>query len=315
MPSTDAVDARERLLSLVLELLHTERPLTAEELRERVTGYRRIDNHDAFRQAFERDKKVLRNQGLPLVVETAPDLDPPVEGYRIDRKKYYLTIPPMEADELAALRLATTLFRVGDTSAEQGLYRLGGLVPVATDVDDSTPLATVAMVKGLADLFQAMSDRATVQFTYSDEKRTLDPMRLDLRDGRWYVSGFDHGRDAVRVFRVDKIGGPVVVDRPGSFTRRDDLDIPGPVPPWLFPDDTEVTARIAVDADYVQWAIGQTDDRATVERRTDGSAVLSMTATRHDGLRWFVLELLDHGELLEPEFLRQDLIAWLEAQL
>jgi proteasome accessory factor B len=252
---------------------------------------------------------------LPLVVEMAPDLDPPVEGYRIDRKKYYLTIPPMEADELAALRLATTLFRVGDTNAEQGLYRLGGLVPVVGDVDGSTPLATVAIAKGLGELFQARTDRATVQFTYYGEKRTLDPMRLDLRDGRWYVSGYDHDRDAARTFRVDKIVGPIVVDRPGSFTRRDDLDVPGPVPPWMFSNDTEVTAHIAVDPNYVEWAVAQTDGRATVERRADGSAVLSMTASNHDGLRWFVLELLDHGELLEPEFLRQDLIAWLEAQL
>jgi len=306
------VDPRERLMSLVLELLHTELPLTAEELWERVPGYQRIVNQPSFRQAFERDKKELRKHGLPLVVETVYPMGSPVDGYRINRKKYYLDMPAMDADELAALRLATTLFRVGDGSADDGLLRLGGLVPAAGDTDATAPLATVTIGEGLGELFTAVAERSRVHFTYGGVERTVDPMRIDLNGGRWYLSGFDHGHGEVRIYRVDRIDGPVDVGQPGSFTRDPNLEVRGLVPPWLFLTDDPVTARILVDAGHADWAIQQTDGRAVVDRRPDGSVVLTMNVTNYDGLRWFVLELLDHGELLEPVELRNELISWLE---
>lgn len=37
-------------------------------------------------------------------------------------------------------------------------------------------------------------------------RRTLDPYGLVFHGGRWYVTGHDHERDAVRTFRVDRVG-------------------------------------------------------------------------------------------------------------
>jgi predicted ArsR family transcriptional regulator len=51
----------ERLINLVAALLQAERPLTAEELRNRLPGY--AEDHGAFRRAFERDKEALRDLG------------------------------------------------------------------------------------------------------------------------------------------------------------------------------------------------------------------------------------------------------------
>lgn len=312
MPANEQVDRRERLMSLILALLHTEHPLTAEQLWERIPGYAGIVNQPSFRQAFERDKKELRRHSVPLVIETVYPTGTPVDGYRIDRKRYYLNMPPMDADELSALRLATTLFRVGDTSADEGLFRLGGLEPTAVDPDGTVPLATVDTVNGLDELFTAMAARSTVHFSYRGIGRSVDPLRIELHGGRWYLAGHDHGHDEMRRYRVDRLESSVTVDPPGSFTRDPDQVVSGLDPPWLYPVDDEVTARIAVDAGHADWAIQQAGGWAEVERRDDGSVVLSMKATNHDALRWFVLELLDHGELLEPPELRQELITWLE---
>ncbi|MCH1434351.1 MAG: hypothetical protein L7U56_01665, partial [Acidimicrobiales bacterium] len=80
------MDKLERLLNLTAALLHAETPLTAEDLRTRVGGY--PESKVAFRQAFERDKKDLRGMGMPLRVETVPGVDPPIEGYQLDRDEY-----------------------------------------------------------------------------------------------------------------------------------------------------------------------------------------------------------------------------------
>ena len=69
------MDKLERLLNLTAALLHTSRPLTAEEIRERVPGY--PDNLVAFRRTFERDKDDLREMGIPLAVESVESEERP----------------------------------------------------------------------------------------------------------------------------------------------------------------------------------------------------------------------------------------------
>ena len=120
------MDKLERLLNLISALLETSRPLTAEELRERVPGY--PEAKASFRRAFERDKEDLREMGVPLVYEPIPGVDPPTDGYRIDRSRYYLRDPGFEPDELAALHLAVSAVRLDGVESEAGLWKLGGVV-------------------------------------------------------------------------------------------------------------------------------------------------------------------------------------------
>nr|MDQ3354917.1 hypothetical protein [Actinomycetota bacterium] len=81
----------ERLFNLTAALLSTARPLTREELHERVPGYPDDDPKGAARRAFERDKEALRDMGIPLTVdEVERDDGTLVEGYRIPRDQYAL---------------------------------------------------------------------------------------------------------------------------------------------------------------------------------------------------------------------------------
>ena len=69
-------------MNLVAALLAAERPLSRQELRGRVGGY--SDDDEAFRRNFERDKDLLRQMGMPLVVEPLDPARPDVgDGYRI----------------------------------------------------------------------------------------------------------------------------------------------------------------------------------------------------------------------------------------
>ncbi|MGH9186220.1 MAG: helix-turn-helix transcriptional regulator, partial [Acidimicrobiales bacterium] len=77
----------ERLLNLTALLLETPRPLTAEEIRTRVPHY--PDDKESFRRSFERDKEDLREKGVPIDVEEVPGIDPPIDGYRIRKDRYY----------------------------------------------------------------------------------------------------------------------------------------------------------------------------------------------------------------------------------
>ncbi len=298
----------ERLLNLTAVLLETRRPLSAEELRTQIEGY--PPPGPSFRRTFERDKDDLRTLGIPLAVERVPGTDPPVDGYRIPPEEYYLTDPGLDPDELAALHLASLAVRLEGLDDAEAFWKLGG--GATPDGAPTAPITEVPSDPALVPLFTAISGRQRVRFRYRDADRELDPWRLDFQRGRWYLTAFDHSRGEERNFRLDRIDGAVLIDGargsasseppPASGARRHS---------WEYGEDEPITARLRVDAIRAPWARQQLGDDAVVE--SDDAATLFEVAVRNrDAFRSFVLDLLDHAELLSPQELRDDLVDWLD---
>jgi predicted DNA-binding transcriptional regulator YafY len=296
----------ERLINLVAALLAAERPLSAEELRQRVPGY--ADDRMAFRRAFERDKETLRDLGVPVTVETIGGASPPVEGYRVLKDAYYLPDPGLAEDELAALHLAARAVRLDVANGVEALWKLGG------EVAESGPSPAVAALPGaahLVPLFGAISTRRTVTFAYRGRARRLDPHRLAFRNGHWYLSGRDRDAGEDRMFRLDRIDSAIEADEAGTAGPVESM-VTAPLSPWELGHGDPVAARLWIDADQAAWAEGNVGPDAVVERREDGSIVLEARVTNREAFRSFVLGFLDHAELLGPAELREDLVAWLE---
>src|ERR1700684_295679 len=98
----------ERLLSLVVCLMSSERYLTATQIRAAVPGY--PESFDAFKRMFERDKEELRDLGIPL--ETGSNsAGGEVGGYLVQREDYVLPEIRLEPDEAAVLALAARVWR------------------------------------------------------------------------------------------------------------------------------------------------------------------------------------------------------------
>jgi predicted DNA-binding transcriptional regulator YafY len=297
----------ERLINLVAALLDAGRPLSAEELRQRVPGY--PDDKAAFRRAFERDKETLRDMGVPVVTEAIDPVEPAVVGYRIPKEDYYLADPGLAGDELAALHLAASAVHLEGTDGMGALWKLGG------EVAEEGPTAPVAALPGeahLAALFAAISERRRVTFDYRGRARRVEPQRLSFRNGHWYLAGHDHDAAEERMFRLDRIESEVeATGEDGAFPRPPHGGTQPP--PWEMGGDEARTARLLVDAGQAGWAAGHVGPDAVDEWRPDGSVVLAVRVTNRDAFRSFVLGFLDHAEILGPSELRADLVAWLEA--
>jgi proteasome accessory factor B len=307
-------DRLERLTNLVAVLLETRRPLTLEEIVERVPGY--PPERESFRRQFERDRATLREIGVPIALEAIYAFDQET-GYRIHKEDYEL--PPLDLtdDERVALNLAVTAVRLEGGAGEMGggagrdaLLKLGGLEGVAAPT-----LAALPDVPALPSLFDAYRRRARVAFTYRGGPRRLDPYGILFRNGHWYVVGFDADRDAIRAFRADRIESAIEAGRSGAFERPDPFD-PGSAlrdEPWRFGDEEPVEARVAVSATQAGWVEADLGAQAVAERRDDGSIVVRMAVTNREAFRSFVLGLLDHAEVLAPPELRADMVTWLTA--
>jgi predicted DNA-binding transcriptional regulator YafY len=301
-------DRLERLTNLVAVLLDTRRPITLEEIVERVPGYPEAPK-EAYRRQFERDKDTLRGIGVPVSLEKVHPLDQAM-GYRIRPEDYYLPSLDLTPDERVALHLAVTALRLEGGQGHQALLKLGGLEGTA-----AAPIGALPSVPALPALFEAYRRRARVSFRYRGDLRRLDPYGILFRDGHWYAVGFDPDRGENRSFRADRIEGTVEPGPGGSFERPGGFDSAAALrdEPWRFGDEEPVEALVLIGSSQASWVAADLGPEAVAERRDDGSVLVRLLVTNRAALRSFVLDLLDAAEVLGPPELRADMAAWLEA--
>ena len=307
---TGPADARfERVTNLVTFLLHTRRPVSLQEVVDQVPGY--PEGRAALRQAFERDKRVLREEGVPLTEENG--------RYRIRPEDYYLPQLDLTTAERMALNVAVAAVSVDPAHARAALRKLGGS-ELGDRLSDGTlgmgeRLVDLAALPALPVLHAAVRDHAVVRFAYRGEQREVEPYGLLFREGHWYVAGHDRGRGARRSFRVDRIEGAVQAGSAAAFDTPANFDPAEALArrPWLIGGEQPVTAVVSVDGVLAGKVAAELGEEAVRERRPDGSAVFAFPITNQAAFRAWVLGLLDHAEVLGPPQLRSDVTAWLEA--
>jgi proteasome accessory factor B len=84
--------------------------------------------------------------------------------------------------------------------------------------------------------------------------------------------------------------------------------------PWEFGEGEPIVASVLVDRDQSAWAVQALGASAVVETRDDGAIVVELEVTNVDAFRSFVLEFLDHAEVVGPPELRTAMVDWLQAQ-
>jgi predicted DNA-binding transcriptional regulator YafY len=300
------LDRLERVTDLVLVLLDTRQPLTLDAIAHQVPGY--PAEHSARRQAFERDKRLLRDEGIPVETRRLPGQEQ--YGYLIDREAFYLPDLELEPDEQVALHLAVAGVHLGDPSGRDALLKLG-----ATGIGDVRPIASMASSPALIELFEAVRTRALATFAYRGESRQVAPVGLRFRFGHWYLVAWDVERAAVRTFRVDRVESEVTRAEPGSAEVPEDIDVEAALPdePWHAEGDDLVPMRIRVDALEARRVVDEVGHDKLVARHDDGSVDLALEVSSFAAIRSWVLGLLDHAVITEPESCREELVAWLRA--
>jgi len=317
-------------MNLVIALLSTRSFITAERIRETVYGYAGDASDEAFSRMFERDKNELRDLGIPLETGRVSQSDP-TEGYRINHEAYALPAVELTPDEATAVAVATQLWESPELmTATQGALlklRAAGIDVDAPDGDVAiTSTAALPGLRGseevLGILLSAIDSGRAVQFGHRASRadpyttRTVEPWGVVTYRGRWYLVGHDRDRDDVRTFRLSRVGAEVRPIGPAGAVRTPDgVDLRG------------IVARVVGDwPDAGQARLWVADGRATALRRR-GTVVGPRAVAGRSGdeitidigmFDRLAREVAGYGPdalVLDPDSLRDDVVARLEAQL
>ena len=211
---------------------------------------------------------------------------------------------------LAGLQLARSLPGFGDSELVTGL-----LSKLARGASTAPAAVIVAPgpVDGVRDVVdEALRSRVAVTFTYRAPgaepiSRTVDPIKVHIANGQWYLQGWDHLRQAVRTFHLDRVGDARVTDIPAAHGA-------DPVPELFAPADDEVVARFRFPrevapllADYLE--------RAEIDDADDGRAVASLRLADEQSLKRLAARRGGEVELVEPAGARRAAAAWAAAGL
>ena len=215
-----------RQLSLISYLMAERRPVTAQEIRRDVEGYSAM-NEDAFARRFYADRSELEALGIVLSVEKPVDGLVEQETYSLPPENFHL--PPIEftdrelagaAYRAAPARRRVRLRRAAPARAPADLVgppQPAAARPSSTRSRSGSPGSAGGheLSQRLAKIETAIFRRKTIVFDYytmeRDElgTRRVDPYQLLYQGGQFYLVGYAHEREAIRVFRLSRIRGKV----------------------------------------------------------------------------------------------------------
>jgi len=307
----------ERLVNLVALLLESPRPLTFDEIKEKLSeAYGHPDVNSAKRM-FERDKDVLRDIGVPIEVVPV-DVWEAEQGYAIRKDTYYLPEISFDAEEISALLVAAR--SGGDESTDAVRKLLAGAEGILAGPAGSG-LGEVAGGPDprLAAAGDAVAASRRVRFPYrtargESSERTVDAYGLVVRGGHWYLVGRDLDRGEIRSFRLSRMAAePTDLGEgsaaPEGFRASDHVQ----AGPWGAGEPGSA-ALVAFAPDVAWWAPKGIAARV-VRTREDGWTEISVPFQPGESLASWVLSFGPDAEALEPPELREEVVRRLEATL
>ena len=304
----------ERVTNLLTLLLSARRHITFEEIRNELKG-QYPEGKEAARAAFERDKAVLRDEGVPIDQVTLSGQQAGQTGYRVLRSAYEIEDFGLTPDETTALRVAVGTIRLGTNWAREALWKVdlmsdadefeSGALAVELPIDDRLPV-----------VHRAVAERRCVSFVYRSVERRLEPWGMLARDGWWYVIGHDHGHGERRTYRLDRIDGGVKIVGEATIAVPEGFDPRSVFPsdPKLLPDAVDVGAEdaiVRIDASDASVVLYQYGEDAVTARHEDGSIDVRVPCSNVQAFVNWLLGFVERAEVLGPQPLRRLVIDWL----
>jgi predicted DNA-binding transcriptional regulator YafY len=187
------------------------------------------------------------------------------------------------------------------------------VIPHRTRRLDETAFRTVAT---------AVLDRKQLSFEYrarsTDEqtRRTVSPQRLTHYRENWYLDAWDHNREALRSFAVDRISAAKISDQPARDVPDDELDQHLASSYGIFSGTPKGWATIVFSPKAARWVADEHWHSQQQGRfLPDGRYELKVPYSAGRELLMDVMHYGSDAEIVEPPVLREQARALLQLAL
>ena len=210
---------------------------------------------------------------------------------------------------LAGLQLAGSLPGVADENLVAGL--VAKLARGASAVPADVIVAPAAVDEVRATVDRALRERRAVSFTYrapdaGATTRTVDPVKVHIAGGQWYLQGWCHLREGMRTFHLDRVSDAALTDIPITHAEE-------PVPELFAPTATDLVARIRFPAAVAPLLADHLSHAEVHLANGVGLAALPIADERN--LRRLAARFAGNIEIIEPTAARRAAIDWANAGL
>ncbi|QCU72357.1 YafY family transcriptional regulator [Luteimonas yindakuii] len=307
------MDRYERILALHRTLRNSRYPVTVARLQ---------DELGCSRATVYRDLAFLRDALM------APIVGDGEAGFRYDAAeadRFELPGLWLSSDELHALLAAQQLLsRSGGGMLSNALAPLQQRIEKLLDEHSSGrqwPVDRVRVIphrsrrmdeQAFRFVCSAVLERKQLSFEYrarsTDEKtrRTVSPQRITHYRGNWYLDAWDHGREALRSFSVDRVGGARVLDAVARDIDEAELDRHLAGSYGIFSGEPKGWATIRFNARAARWVADEHWHSQQQGRvLPDGGYELRVP---YSSPRELLMDVLHYGadaEIVEPASLRE----------
>jgi len=209
----------ERLINLTLALLSVKRYLKKQEIFKVVEGY--SGSFESMDRMFERDKADLRNLGIEIEVGEVDPLFEDEPGYRIRESDYYLNLPELSSSELALIAMASEMWRIEGRNSEvqsfvTKMHSLG--IPTDRGIQQPVNFQLRSLPRYFDSIQKALTESRVLKFHYRQDPkvRVIEPYRLFVWQGSWYLIGLDVNLSEIRTFKLNRIKELVEIGKEDS---------------------------------------------------------------------------------------------------
>ncbi len=210
---------------------------------------------------------------------------------------------------LAGLQLARSVPGLGDSTLFAGLLAKLARGASSTPVDVIVAPGPVDAVRDT--VAEALRRGVAVSFTYkapdaAATTRTVDPVKVHIATGNWYLQGWCHLRQAIRTFHLDRVSEVTLTDLPITHGQE-------PVPALFAPGEDDIVVRVRYPRSVAP-LLGDYLDRAEIESSGDDD-IAAIRLPDENALRRTAARRGGAVEILDPVEARQAAAAWAEAGL
>jgi proteasome accessory factor B len=210
-----AISKAERLLNLFFVLLNTKRPISRNDIRQKVSGYENCESDSSFERMFERDKDELRSTGIKIETLSMDALFEDELGYRIDQNIFITKVIDWSRDERIMLNLAAAIWKNTEFEnlAKIASIKTGNVTSEISDSDSET-INDLNMLN-YRNILQSLQSKSALEFQYvalDDSKprnRKVIAKRLYRLEKYWYIEAIDIAAQLIKNYQINRIYGQI----------------------------------------------------------------------------------------------------------